>query len=179
MSLQRRTPMKRTGFKSPGWTPRPVKTIEYTPRPRATVVAVVQPRTLAAPVPKFAYVRDTRFRSMCRALACQHCGAAGPDAGVTWAHSNQSRHGKGGAIKASDQYVAAMCARCHRELDQGKDWDEATKVAIWTAAHRKTVLAALAQGLWPSGVPIPDTTEPCKEIEVCPLSANPQLLPSA
>ncbi len=34
-------------------------------------------------------------------------------------HSNQSRHGKGGSIKAHDCFFASGCRSCHRELDQG------------------------------------------------------------
>ena len=146
--------MKRSGFKAKGWTPRPTKTIEYEPRPRE-VARSVTPSGLARVVPKFAYVRDIRLRDMCRAMSCQHCGAAGPDAGVTWAHSNQGRHGKAGAKKASDQFVAAMCATCHRELDQGRLWDQEEKVRIWETAHLRTVRLAVASGTWPTGIDPP------------------------
>lgn len=149
--------MKRSAFRPKGFEPRPVKTLDgYTPRPRAVAVAVRDDSArMVVPAPKFQYVRDERLRDMCRAMACQHCGRGGPDAGVTWAHSNQAIHGKGHGIKASDIYVAAMCAVCHRELDQGKEWDEAVKVAVWTAAHRRTKLHALANGLWPRDIPCP------------------------
>lgn len=147
--------VRRSGFKAKGWAPRPVKTIDYQPRPRAPAVAVAQPAGPVRPVPKFVYVRDERLRDMCRALACQHCGRSGDDAGVTWAHSNQSIHGKGGSVKASDQFVAAMCWDCHRELDQGGAWSQEEKVRIWNEAHRRTVAQALALGLWPADVPVP------------------------
>lgn len=146
--------MKRSGFKAKGWVPRPAKTIDYEPRARAPARAVVMAGEVCT-IPKFNYVRDTRLRDMCRQLECQHCWAGGPDAGVTWAHSNQSRHGKAGAIKASDIFVAAMCAACHRELDQGKRWTQEEKVSIWEMAHLSTVRRALAEGLWPAGVDLP------------------------
>lgn len=151
--------MKRSGFKVRRPPKREATQTTYTPRPRTpTLLTMVGPGLLMAmvtPAPKFAYVRDERLRDMCRAMVCQHCGRGGPDAGVTWAHSNQAIHGKGKGIKASDVYVAAMCAACHRELDQGKEWPAEVKVAVWTAAHRRTKLHALANGLWPRDIPCP------------------------
>ena len=149
--------MKRSGFKPKAPPPRPVKRMDdYTPKPRAAAVAVADTRArMVVPVPKFAYVRDERLRDMCRAMRCQHCGNDGTDAGVTWAHSNQAEHGKGKGIKASDVFVAALCTRCHRELDQGKNWPQEVKVHVWEAAHRRTKLHALAAGLWPKDIPCP------------------------
>lgn len=103
-------------------------------------------------------VRDTRLRDMCRELPCTMpgCGYAGPDAGVTWAHSNWSEHGKAMARKASDVYVAALCWRCHRELDQGHRWGAEEKRQRWVQAHRRTVRLAVTRGLWPPGIRKPD-----------------------
>ena len=152
--------MKRSSFKvqrPPGMRPpRAAKQIgpEYTPRPRS--VASPSPREwFAATAPKTRYVRDERFQAMCRGTACKRCGADGESSGVTWAHSNQAIHGKGGAIKASDEFVAALCWRCHALLDQGSAWSEAEKVAIWTAAYRLTVALAVQIGTWPTGFPVP------------------------
>ena len=133
------------------------KQMDYTPRPRAPAVAISDGKArLCVPVPKFAYVRDERLRDMCRAMPCQHCGIEGEDAGVTWAHSNQLRHGKAKSLKASDVYVAALCHTCHAELDQGKTMDAAQKVALWEAAHRRTVDTAQAAGTWPADIPTPE-----------------------
>jgi len=107
---------------------------------------------MAAPVPKFPYVRDERLKFMCRGMVCQHCGATGP--GVTWAHSNQSKHGKGLGEKASDVYVAALCTPCHAWLDQGRGSQE-QNVAMWTAAWVKTIETALGFGTWPRGLAVP------------------------
>lgn len=150
--IKRRTPLR---SKAP--PPRPVKTLEtYTPKPRAVAVAVADTRArMVVPVPKFAYVRDERLREMCRAMRCQHCNMGGADAGVTWAHSNQGIHGKAGAIKASDVYVAALCWWCHREVDQGGRLSQDEKVAMWTAAHMKTIAEAVRLGLWPKDIPRP------------------------
>ncbi len=147
--MLRRTPIRR---KAP--PPRPVKTTTYSPRPRECARSDGKAR-MAVPVPKFAYVRDERLQAMCRAMECQACGAAGPDAGVTWAHSNLGIHGKGRSIKASDVFVAAMCHACHAALDQGMA-PKAEKDATWLAAWRRTVSEAVARGLWPAGIPIPD-----------------------
>lgn len=110
-------------------------------------------------VPKAVYVRDDRLRDMCRALPCQLCGADGDGAGVTWAHCNWGRHGKGKSIKASDVYVAALCWACHSELDQGLFFDNAKKIALWTRAHVRTVATAIALGLWPVDIPAPPPPE--------------------
>jgi hypothetical protein len=171
--MNRNTPMKRTGFKR---TPRrPEKRMDdYTPKPRETAVASAAPDSTFAPQPKFVHLRDERFRDMCRDMRCQHCGAWGAHAGVTWAHSNQSKHGKGGAIKASDQYVAAMCSVCHRELDQGKLWTQEEKVEIWDEAHRRTVLMALRKGTWPSGVPVP--LDEYRKRQERPVPAEPEVV---
>lgn len=47
-------------------------------------------------------------------LPCCEGGAGEP------AHSNQPRHGKGGALKAHDCFHVPACRACHREFDQGK-----------------------------------------------------------
>jgi hypothetical protein len=139
--------MKRSSFKRPH--PKPAKQIDYTPRPRAVAVATSVAR-MSVPVPKFAYVRDLRFRAMCQAMECQLCGS---HSGVTWAHSNQAIHGKGRGIKASDQFVAALCHSCHHEIDQGHCWSREFKVSAWNRAHAQTVREAMKRGLWPTGFP--------------------------
>lgn len=131
---------------------RQAKQCDYIARPRAEAVAVYGPARMSVPVPKHAYIRDERLRDMCRAMTCQHCGS---HAAVTWAHSNQAQHGKGKSIKASDQFVAAMCQACHTELDQGSRWTREQRIAIWTDAHNRTVSTAIANGTWPDGVPVP------------------------
>ena len=55
------------------------------------------------------------------------------------AHSNQLRDGKGRSIKAHDYRIAALCFRCHFDLDQGSKMSKEDRVDIWEMAHRKTV----------------------------------------
>lgn len=50
------------------------------------------------------------------------------------AHSNQSKHGKGGALKAHDCFHVPACRHCHRELDQGRSMDREMKFAEWDRA---------------------------------------------
>ena len=55
------------------------------------------------------------------------------------AHSNQMRDGKGKGIKAHDYRIAALCFRCHSELDQGSKLSREERLQIWEDAHRKTI----------------------------------------
>ena len=153
--MKRGKPIKRTPFKAKTAKPaRQAKQTDYCPRPREVVKVRSRDAGAAAPpAPKFAYVRDLRLRVMCRSMVCQLCNSPGP--GVTWAHSNQSEHGKGMGVKASDIFVAALCHACHVELDQGKAWNQKQRVAFWTAAHERTVRLALKNGTWPSDIELP------------------------
>lgn len=63
------------------------------------------------------------------------------------AHSNQSRHGKGGSIKAHDCYWAAACRHCHAEIDQGKSMTREQRFDAWQRAHEATFLALWIRGL--------------------------------
>ena len=150
--------MKRSPFKTM-YSPREPTQSTYTPRPRD--VAVFDGKaSMSVPASKFEYIRDERFRTMCRDMACKACGAAGPTAGVTWSHSNQGKHGHAMGIKASDQFVAALCWACHLELDQGMRDTQAEKVALWDRAHARTVALAVKRGTWPAGVPVPEIDVP-------------------
>lgn len=103
---------------------------------------------------KFAYVRSKALLVACREIPCQSCGVA--DGTVVASHSNQSRHGKGRSIKASDIYVASLCHKCHMDLDQGHGMNREERAGMWDEAHRNTVRTLLRRGLWPSNCPIPD-----------------------
>ena len=63
---------------------------------------------------KFKYIRSPALLKACREIPCQHCGIE--DGTVVAAHSNESRHGKGRGIKASDIYIAALCAKCQEQV---------------------------------------------------------------
>lgn len=81
--------------------------------------------------------RNKKLLEVVRDSPCQLCGAE--DGTVVAAHSNQLRDGKGRAIKSHDFRVAALCFRCHAEIDQGSKMSKEDRVDIWEMAHRKTI----------------------------------------
>ena len=81
--------------------------------------------------------RNKKILEVVRQSPCQNCGAQ--DGTICAAHSNQLRDGKGRGIKADDYRIAALCFRCHSELDQGTKMSRAERVELWENAHRKTV----------------------------------------
>ena len=85
--------------------------------------------------PKTKYLRDKKRLEACRSLPCQHCGAE--DGTVVAAHSNEGVHGKGRGIKASDEFIAALCFTCHANIDQGRI-SKQERTQIWQNAHIKT-----------------------------------------
>lgn len=81
--------------------------------------------------------RNPKLLQAVRDAPCMRCGAN--DGTVVAAHSNQLRDGKGRSIKAHDYRIAAMCYRCHAEIDQGPKLDRQQKIEAWEDAHRKTI----------------------------------------
>lgn len=100
--------------------------------------------------PKRTYVRSPSLMKAYRCIPCQHCGT--DDGTVCGAHSNWAEHGKGRSIKASDEFCASLCFRCHSELDQGKHLDADERKAMWTEARRRTVDALTRVNLWPKNI---------------------------
>lgn len=74
---------------------------------------------------------------------------------VQAAHSNWGS-GKGRSIKADDNQVAALCLKCHYEIDQGKDLSREERKKRWDNAHLNTLHSLATAGLWPDGVPLTD-----------------------
>lgn len=81
--------------------------------------------------------RNKKLLEVVRQSPCQHCGSQ--NGTVVAAHSNQLRDGKGKGIKASDFRIAALCFRCHSELDQGSKMTKQERVEMWEESHRKTI----------------------------------------
>jgi hypothetical protein len=73
---------------------------------------------------------------------------------VQAAHTNWGG-GKGRGIKADDNLVAALCLKCHFEVDQGKDLTKDERQLMWYLAHNLTVAKLCEQGKWPADVPVP------------------------
>jgi len=89
--------------------------------------------------------RNKALIAACRSLPCQCCGAE--DGTVVAAHSNQLRDDKGMGSKAADYRIAAMCAKCHAEIDQGKLFTKELRREIWEKAHRLTIGELFERGL--------------------------------
>jgi hypothetical protein len=81
--------------------------------------------------------RNKKILELVRQSPCQTCGTE--DGTVVAAHSNQLRDGKGRGLKAHDYRIAALCFRCHAELDQGTKMSKAERVESWEEAHRGTI----------------------------------------
>ena len=81
--------------------------------------------------------RNKKLLEAVRDCPCQLCGAQ--DGTVVAAHSNQMRDGKGRGLKAHDYRIAALCFRCHHEIDQGAKMSKQERVDMWEEAHRKTI----------------------------------------
>jgi Fe-S oxidoreductase len=81
--------------------------------------------------------RNIKLLKIVRQSPCQCCGSQ--DGTVVAAHSNQLRDGKGRGLKASDYRIAALCFKCHSELDQGKRLNKEERTRMWEDAHRATI----------------------------------------
>ena len=59
-------------------------------------------------------MRDHKRLAAIRKLPCIRCGNPHSQA----AHSNSAKHGKGRAIKASDEFTIPLCFKCHAAFDR-------------------------------------------------------------
>lgn len=106
--------------------------------------------------PKHTYIRSRELLKNVARLDCQHCGSGHM---VQAAHSNWGG-GKGRGIKADDNLVAALCLKCHYEIDQGKNLSREERQQMWLQAHRATVNTLVDQDMWPANVPLPQKNTP-------------------
>jgi hypothetical protein len=49
-------------------------------------------------------------------------------------------------IKAHDNFVAAICVKCHAEIDQGKTYTKEVRKAVWDKAHKRTMAELFRKG---------------------------------
>lgn len=91
------------------------------------------------------YYRNKALLEACRKLPCQMCGVE--DGTVCAAHSNLGRHGHGMGIKSHDTFVAALCAKHHFEIDNGKTLSREERENEWTMAHESTLIELFKRGL--------------------------------
>ncbi len=89
--------------------------------------------------------RNKKLLELVRTSPCQNCG--NQDGTVCAAHSNQLRDGKGRSLKSHDFRIAALCFRCHSNLDQGYHMDKEERRELWEEAHRKTIGWLFENGL--------------------------------
>lgn len=89
--------------------------------------------------------RNPKLLEAVRQLACQLCDT--DDGTVVAAHSNQLTHGKGKGIKAHDWRIAALCFRCHFEIDQGSSLSKDERRDRWQTAHEKTLGLLFEHGI--------------------------------
>jgi hypothetical protein len=100
-------------------------------------------------------------------LPCQVCGIENQ---TQAAHSNWAKlGGKAKSLKASDEYTAALCLKCHYEIDQGKELSKEERQNKWQQAHTATVAKLFNQGNWPVDVPIPAFTI---DVQLSPLQGH-------
>jgi len=97
-------------------------------------------------IPKFNYFRSKAHLKNVASLPCQNCYIEGE---TQAAHSNSAEHGKGRGIKASDEFTAALCQKCHMELDQGARLNKEQRRTLWQMAYQKTVAKLKRQDKWP------------------------------
>ena len=114
---------------------------------------------------KHNYVRSKKLLKLVAGLDCQACGSGQM---VQAAHTNWGG-GKGRGIKADDNLVAALCLKCHYEIDQGKNMSKEKRQEMWEQAHIATVKKLYIQGLWPVDVPIPSFTI---DVQLSPLQGR-------
>lgn len=98
-------------------------------------------------IPKLLTFRSERLRRAVTTLPCMQCGVEGY---TQAAHAN---YGKGGAQKASDAAIAALCADrpgvrgCHALLDQGGVLKKDERRAFEMEMVAKTYIALMERGL--------------------------------
>jgi hypothetical protein len=102
-------------------------------------------------IEKHLYVRSKKLLKLVASLDCQACGSGHM---VQAAHTNWGG-GKGRGIKADDNLVAALCLKCHYEIDQGKNLSREERQEKWLHAHVATVARLCDTGDWPADVPMP------------------------
>jgi hypothetical protein len=103
------------------------------------------------------YFRSKKHLRLVASLPCQICESV---VCVQAAHSNWSQWGgKGKSCKASDEYTAALCLKCHYEIDQGAKFSREARQTAWMAAHIATVRKLVDSGQWPVDIPIPNPAQ--------------------
>ena len=92
-------------------------------------------------IPKPSTFRSEKLRRAVADLPCQACGREGF---TQAAHANM---GKGMGIKVSDALVAALCTKCHSELDSGGKMSKVARREFEAEMVLKTYVALIESGV--------------------------------
>jgi hypothetical protein len=116
--LRRSGPLKRSAFKTKPDAKRLTtsKPLTSAPKPK-TASTPSKPRTgLKSSRPATSKIRQSARNETC---TLRLFGVCRPEPGnVVWAHSNRSEHGKGGGLKAADEFGCYACFWCHAVYDR-------------------------------------------------------------
>ena len=157
--MMRRTPMKRTGFKSraPQALHRDTDRVRATPTvtPGAFRAPVAVASAPAEPVTKADPVRSKPYLRAVASLPCIACGIQGYSQA---AHLPPEAKG----MKQSDLLAFPLCCvrvgvpGCHQDFDQYRIFPREAAMTVGRAWAADTQRRLKAMGLWPKGVPAPD-----------------------
>jgi hypothetical protein len=100
-SFKRKSPMSKTAIAKAAGEPK------EKPKARAT---------LKSKPPKTSKIRQSARHETCTLRLFGVCKVE--PGNVVWAHSNRGEHGKGGALKADDEWGAYACYWCHCQYDR-------------------------------------------------------------
>lgn len=145
--------MKRSGFARKGWTPRPVKTIEYEPRARATVKTGIEVATKFVSVPKQNALQNEAYMAAVRKLPCARCGVVGF---TQFCHADE---GKGLGIKTDCRLGWPGCGPhgdepgCHWFVGTSGRMKREDRRAFEAQAGLETRREIVALGAWPATLP--------------------------
>lgn len=118
--MKRQSQLARTGFRRAFYSPPPVPPL----RPLERCGSYGPAEVLA--MPKFQYLRSRSYREWVAGHPCFACGISGHSQA---AHPNAAKYGKGGRIKASDEFCFPLCTvrpghmGCHEMHDLLIDTD--------------------------------------------------------
>jgi hypothetical protein len=129
--MNRNVQLRRSGFtRNPGKV--------YATLSRATPLERKTPLRSRKRKPTVA--EGSKFIDACRGETCylrvpgMCCSIGFAHYSVVDCHSNQSKHGKAGGLKAKHEFTVPGCGNCHAYIDQGPaPRDE--KFAIWDRAY--------------------------------------------
>ncbi|WP_428840546.1 nuclease domain-containing protein [Burkholderia vietnamiensis] len=134
--LQRKTPLKSTGFKRKTNSPFSSLASRATLEHRTAIKSRIKKPTVA---------EGAKYLAACRGEPCYLrvpgvCRLNPLDETVVPCHSNQGRHGKAGNLKAKSEFTVPGCVRCHAWIDQNRvGTPRQVKFDVWDLAFEEWV----------------------------------------